>query len=831
MATPKEEMNELRSAISQLTDAVLDAATASREAESASRNAAQADREEAAASKSAAQGSIKNVANGLFNVGTAAVGVVNAMYGLGKVIASIGEDGRKFAEKVGTTASKGAQFQMDINKLLLSEVKKFGADQAVIMEQVKGAYSSFADTFMGAANGMQVSAKGTADFARSLNTGFKSEFTLTAAAMRGLITVGLSSTKQFEAFRKASGLAGVSTAAFTNLVNKNTLSFMLYGPAFAKAARDAERLGISLATVQKAQESLVTNLDSTIDTVAQINQLGGQVDFGTLVTLAETQGPEATLRYLQKTIPPNLFQSASTRALVSKLGIPLEALLQRQGSVQETAANQIEKAMTEQAREASNAATQLAGFNKKIQAIDNAKLMDLMNAAVSVITSFKNLGTQIINLGLSALAATAKLWTLALGPKGKPGMMVAPATTGGGAAAGASAAATMRNTGLVDQFGNPIMVPNTTPVPPSAAPKAGLLSKIKGSMGSFFGDDIVRGVSTARGGVAASSTLKVLNTGAKGLGPVGGILSAGTGGYMGYQQGKEMGYTTAQSAGMGTMRGGSAVSGGMIGAAIGTAIAPGIGTAIGAGLGALFGDIIGGAINKYFPELGASLATIFADIKAEVEPLLEVLKEMWGNIKTLGSVIGTIATPFIKVLAVVVGTLLTGAFHLLGTAIKGLIRIATYVMAFISGMVKIVGVVITSIWNGLLDIIKALIPGTFGDDKIDSMKIKETPKTGDDVVASAGYGRRTLVTPSGAIALNNRDTVIAYADDMMSGIQTYSLGTLSRRMGDPGLSGEVRELINTLRTATTNIQIDNKIQQVSRLGLANVGVYTRNERV
>lgn len=36
---------------------------------------------------------------------------------------------------------------------------------------------------------------------------------------------------------------------------------------------------------------------------------------------------------------------------------------------------------------------------------------------------------------------------------------------------------------------------------------------------------------------------------------------------------------------------------------------------------------------------------------------------------------------------------------------------------------------------------------------------------GDDVVSMPGYGKRTLVTPSGAIALNDKDKIIAYADD------------------------------------------------------------------
>ncbi len=135
--------------------------------------------------------------------------------------------------------------------------------------------------------------------------------------------------------------------------NKNTLSFLLYGPKFAKAAVDAEKLGISLASVQAAQEGLVTNLDGTIDTVAQLNQLGAQVDFGTLVRVAEQEGPDALMAYARATIPANLLQSTSTRALFKQLGISAEDFL-KAGGQQKSAAESIEEQMTEAAKKTNN---------------------------------------------------------------------------------------------------------------------------------------------------------------------------------------------------------------------------------------------------------------------------------------------------------------------------------------------------------------------------------------------------------------------------------------------------------------------------------------------
>jgi len=93
---------------------------------------------------------------------------------------------------------------------------------------------------------------------------------------------------------------------------------------------------------------LVTNLDGTIDTVAQINQLGGQIDFGNLIRVAETEGPAALMAYVRATVPANLMQSASTRALFKQLGISVEDYI-KSGGEQVSAADAIEAKMTEAA--------------------------------------------------------------------------------------------------------------------------------------------------------------------------------------------------------------------------------------------------------------------------------------------------------------------------------------------------------------------------------------------------------------------------------------------------------------------------------------------------
>jgi hypothetical protein len=51
---------------------------------------------------------------------------------------------------------------------------------------------------------------------------------------------------------------------------------------------------------------------------------------------------------------------------------------------------------------------------------------------------------------------------------------------------------------------------------------------------------------------------------------------------------------------------------------------------------------------------------------------------------------------------------------------------------------------------------------------------------GDDVISQTGYGKRSLITPSGVIALNNKDNIIAYADDL-DGTKKLPYGSIAKK--------------------------------------------------
>jgi hypothetical protein len=357
---------------------------------------------------------------------------------LGGELLKIADAGVKFGTAVGVSATRGVQLEIQNRFAVAAQLKNFGADLAVTVEQLKGAQQGFADSFIGAAEGMQISAQGSIGLVSDLKKGFKSEFEPTAETFRILTQMGMSTTEQFDAFRRATGRASLSNNQLATLYNKNQLSFLLYGNSFAKAAVNAERLGINLASVQAAQEGLVTNLDGTIDTVAQLNQLGANIDFGNLTRIAETEGPDALMAYVRATVPANLMQSASTRALFKQLGISVEDYI-KSGGAQQSAADQLEKRMTEAADKTSGATKFISGLGaaaSKMSAILTGSFGGLALAAYYAAAALIKVGQSGGLSGMFGKEGFSKLGvggTIGTGLAGiGTGMAVGTALGGGG---------------------------------------------------------------------------------------------------------------------------------------------------------------------------------------------------------------------------------------------------------------------------------------------------------------------------------------------------------------------------------------------------------------
>jgi hypothetical protein len=273
--------------------------------------------------------------------------VFSAMTKVFEEAMKIFSEGIRKASTLGISAAEGVTTEIGNRFQAFVSAFSFDASKMVTPEQIASAQKAFVDASIGVREGRVISTEGSAEFAKTLKTGFKSEFELTSESLRALAVTGLTTGQDIESFRQASGRASLSSGQFAQIVNKNALSFLLFGNSVAKAAADADRLGISFSSVQKGQESFVTNLDGGIDTIAQLNQLGAGIDFGTLVQLSEFGTPDQIMNYLKTTVPPDLMKGASVRSLFGQLfpGIDAEALLRMNqvGSTLDTIEGQMTK--------------------------------------------------------------------------------------------------------------------------------------------------------------------------------------------------------------------------------------------------------------------------------------------------------------------------------------------------------------------------------------------------------------------------------------------------------------------------------------------------------
>jgi hypothetical protein len=82
---------------------------------------------------------------------------------------------------------------------------------------------------------------------------------------------------------------------------------------------------------------------------------------------------------------------------------------------------------------------------------------------------------------------------------------------------------------------------------------------------------------------------------------------------------------------------------------------------------------------------------------------------------------------------------------------------------------------------------------------------------GDDVVSEGGYGKRTLLSPEGAIQLNDKDTVIAGTN--LGGGETESVKSTSGIDLSPMISAinQVTTAVNALNAKKWDVYLDSKV--------------------
>jgi hypothetical protein len=252
-----------------------------------------------------------------------------ALKKFGVSLAELGNSAVSLASKLGVTAVRGVELELAARTNAAAQFVTLGANIAATSEQIKAVYAASSDAFVNFPAGMTANTEASAKFASELKKIFGSEFTLTSNTLKNFGILGLTTSEQLEQFKIATGRAGFSGAQLDKVLSRNIPSLLIFGQGAARSAINLDRIGVSLEQYRSVQQGVVTNLEGTLDTVNQLNQLGATIDFSSFVRISELEGPEAAFRYLDQNIPDALLRtSTSFRALTEQLpGVKVEDLL------------------------------------------------------------------------------------------------------------------------------------------------------------------------------------------------------------------------------------------------------------------------------------------------------------------------------------------------------------------------------------------------------------------------------------------------------------------------------------------------------------------------
>lgn len=263
------------------------------------------------------------------------------------LIAKVGLFGNELAEVIGDTRRAGINLTEALRGQM-ADMYQLPTQYYADFTQLTNAVRAAGQQFVALQEGLEFSARGVSVFAVELNRGFGAPFQLTKQALDALIVTGMSTSEQFEEFRRSTGRAGLTSDQFTQIVSKNSLAFMIFGNSIAKGIADLESLGVQTQQLIGIQKGIIGNMEGTLDTVNQLNMLGARIDPTELFRLAELGDPVQTFIYVMKSIPEEMLKSGtSIRSLVSQIsGIDPEMLLRAADARAQTAAD-IQTIMTQ----------------------------------------------------------------------------------------------------------------------------------------------------------------------------------------------------------------------------------------------------------------------------------------------------------------------------------------------------------------------------------------------------------------------------------------------------------------------------------------------------
>lgn len=337
-------------------------------------------------------------------------------------------EGIKRASSLAITAQQGVALEFTNQRTsIASAFANIGDPNRIVnKEQLYSAQEGIVDALGGIAAGMELDPGAIENMVGGMREGLNSQITPTAETFRSLSQMGIEPTTQgLSQLREASGRAGLGLNQM-NVLARNAMAVQIFGQGIVKTTLDLERMGISIQSVMRQSESYVTNLDGAIDSIAQLNQLGVQLDFGELTQLQEFD-PAAAIQYVADKISPEQLQSTSFRALLASVpGINMEEVLKLKGM---GGLEKLEQGTTKQEEAVST----------------NTKMFTALTQVVSALSgSFAGLivGTVAATIALARLAGAGGLGGVVNNLKS-----LLPGAGGTGAAATTGAATTALSTG------------------------------------------------------------------------------------------------------------------------------------------------------------------------------------------------------------------------------------------------------------------------------------------------------------------------------------------------------------------------------------------------
>lgn len=314
-------------------------------------------------------------------------GLVTRLKAVGKALmdgVQLIMDGVKTAREIGISAQEGVALEIGSQIESIKSIFSFDPNQIFNAEEIKNTSKAAADAFGGFSEGLAPSSEGLRKFNQNLGqAGIIGA--PTAETFRALALTGTTTADGLESLRAATGRQTIQTGTLSNIINKNLTSVNIFGASVLKRALDFDRLGISLDSLNKGAESYVTNLDGQIDALAQLGQLGTEIDFEKLTMLQEFGAPGEAQKYVASLVKSEDLRSASYRALLGQIsGINVDDIIKVKGAGN---FDKLQEAVTKQADTTGDSNEKLTLFGQIIDVLAKNKLVLFVGSLVVAVGS------------------------------------------------------------------------------------------------------------------------------------------------------------------------------------------------------------------------------------------------------------------------------------------------------------------------------------------------------------------------------------------------------------------------------------------------------------